>query len=151
MSPAVTRRIDQTVANPYPALVMNPRRVQSRSTWPIALLAVLALLVQALIPAAAMAYEARNGQSLVICTAQGAKTVTVDGKKQAPKGFGGYACYQCVAASLATVDTPAAQVSLPVLYAARIQIAPPLARRGHAPARAPPRPPSQGPPSFLNA
>jgi hypothetical protein len=81
---------------------MSPRRGQSRSTWPIALLAMLALLVQALIPAAAMAHDARAASpAIVICTADGAKTVQVAGEKQAPKGFDGYACYQCVAASLA--------------------------------------------------
>jgi len=131
---------------------MNPRRGQSRTTWPIALLAMLALLVQALIPAAAMAYEPGRGQAMVICTADGAKTVTVDGQDPAPKkGFAGLPCSQCVAASLATTQTPDSLVSGPVLYAARAEIAPPMARRGMAPARAPPRPPGQGPPSSLNA
>lgn len=131
---------------------MSPRRGQSRSTWPIALLAMLALLVQALIPAAAMAHDARGANpAIVICTVEGAKTVQVGGDKPAPKGFGGYACYQCVAASLAAAIPPDALVSAPVLYAARVEVAPPLARRGLAPARAPPRPPSQGPPRRLNA
>ena len=130
---------------------MSPRRGQSGTTWPIALLAMLALLVQSLIPAAAMAYEAGTGQSIVICTVDGAKTITVDGQDQTPKkGFAGLPCYQCVAASLATTDTPDNLVSLPVLYAARVEIAPPMARRGMAPARAPPRPPGQGPPHHLN-
>ena len=53
---------------------MSPRRAQSRTTWPIALLAMLALLVQALMPAAAMAQDAA-GQSVVICTTQGASTM----------------------------------------------------------------------------
>ncbi len=112
---------------------------------------MLAVLVQALIPAAAMAYEARGGQSVVICTAQGAQTVTLDDAKPAPKGFAGLPCAQCVAASLATTITPDTQVSRPVLYAARVEIAPPLARRGLALARAPPRPPGQGPPHHQNA
>jgi hypothetical protein len=130
---------------------MSPRRGQSKTTWPIALLAMLALLVQALIPAAAMAYEAGTGQSIVICTVDGAKTVTVDGQRQTPKkGFAGLPCYQCVAASLAVTDTPETLVSAPVLYAARVEAAPPMARRGMAPARAPPRPPGQGPPHHLN-
>jgi hypothetical protein len=130
---------------------MSPRRGQSGTTWPIALLAMLALLVQSLIPAAAMAHEAGTGQSFVICTVDGAKTVTIDGQAPAPKkGFAGLPCYQCVAASLAVTDTPDSLVSLPVLYAARVEIAPPMARRGMAPARAPPRPPGQGPPHHLN-
>ncbi|WP_426030532.1 DUF2946 family protein [Caulobacter sp. DWP3-1-3b2] len=130
---------------------MSPRRGQSRSTWPIALLAMLALLVQALVPAAVMAYEARSGQSVVICTAQGARTVILDDTKPAHKGFAGLPCAQCVVASLATTITPNAQISLPVRYAARVEIAPPLARRGLAPVRAPPRPPGQGPPHLQNA
>ena len=131
---------------------MNPRRGQSRSTWPIALLAMLALFVQALIPAAAMAHEAGTGQSIVICTIEGARTVSLDDQQQPkPKGFAGLPCYQCVAASLATTDTQGALLSQPVLYVARVETAPPMARRGMAPARAPPRPPGQGPPRFLNA
>jgi hypothetical protein len=130
---------------------MNSRRGQSRTTWPIALLAMLALLVQALIPAAAMAYEAGTGQSIVICTVDGARTVTVDGQQPTPrKGFAGLPCAQCVAASLAVTDTPETPVSAPVLYAERVETAPPMARRGMAPARAPPRPPGQGPPHHLN-
>jgi hypothetical protein len=113
---------------------------------------MLALLVQALIPASAMAHDARTGsQAIVICTVEGARTVQVGGEKQTPKSFGGYACYQCVAASLAVTTPPDALVSAPVLYAARVEAVPPLARRGLAPARAPPKPPSQGPPLRLNA
>lgn len=130
---------------------MSPRRGQSGTPWPIALLAMLALLVQALIPAAAMAHEAGTGQAIVICTADGARTVAVGGQAQpARKGFAGLPCYQCVAASLAVTDATGAQVSAPVLYAARVETAPPMARRGMAPARAPPRPPGQGPPHHLN-
>ncbi|MBO9707083.1 MAG: DUF2946 family protein [Caulobacter sp.] len=127
---------------------MSPRRGQSRSTWPIALLAMLALLVQSLIPAAAMARDGvQGGQSIVICTAEGAKTVSVGGEKEKPKGFGGYACYQCVVAALATTTPPDVTIA-PALYAVRLEPAPRAALRGPAMARAPPRPPSQGPPDF---
>lgn len=131
---------------------MTSQRRPSRTTWPIALLAMLALCVQALIPAAAMAYEATSGQTMVICTVEGAKTVTVDDQQQPkPEGFAGLPCYQCVAASLAVTDTPDLLLSQPALYVARVETTPPLARRGMAPARAPPRPPGQGPPSFPKA
>jgi hypothetical protein len=132
---------------------MSPRRVQTRSTWPIALLAMLALLVQALMPAAAMAHDAA-GQSVLICTADGAKAVEVAGDvigKKAPpspsnKGFGGLACAQCVAVALATTTPPDIAVA-PVLYSARVEAAPRAALTGVALARAPPRPPGQGPPT----
>jgi hypothetical protein len=130
---------------------MSPRRAQSRTTWPIALLAMLALLVQALMPAAAMAHDAA-GQSVVICTTDGAKTVEVGalgdviGKPKPMKGFAGLACAQCVAVSLATTTPPEIGVA-PVLYSARIAPAPRAALTGVALARAPPRPPGQGPPT----
>ena len=127
---------------------MSPRRAQTRTTWPIALLAMLALLVQALIPAAAMAHDAA-GQSVMICTADGAKVEQVSGDvigKKDPKGFAGLPCAQCVAVSLAVTTPPDVTVA-PVLYAVRITPAPRAALTGVALARAPPRPPSQGPPT----
>jgi len=127
---------------------MSPRRARTRSTWPIALLAMLALLAQALMPAAAMAHDAA-GQSVVICTADGAKSVQLAGDvigKTDPKGFAGLACAQCVAVSLATTTPPDIAVA-PVLYAARIEATPRAALTGVALARAPPRPPGQGPPT----
>lgn len=132
---------------------MSPRRAQTRMTWPIALLAMLALFVQALTPAAAMAHDAA-GQSVVICTADGAKSVQLAGdvigkKDSAPnskKGFAGLACAQCVAVSLATTTPPDIAVA-PVLYVARLEAAPRAALTGVALARAPPRPPGQGPPT----
>jgi hypothetical protein len=127
---------------------MSPRRAQTRSTWPIALLAMLAVFVQALMPAAAMAHDAA-GQSVLICTADGAKSVEVAGDvigKKDPKGFGGLPCAQCVAVALATTTPPDIAVA-PVLYGARVEPAPHAALTGVALARAPPRPPGQGPPS----
>ena len=127
---------------------MSPRRARTRSTWPIALLAMLAVFVQALTPAAAMAHDAA-GQSVLICTADGAKNVEVAGDvigKKDPKGFGGLPCAQCVAVALATTIPPDIAVA-PVLYSARIQAAPRAALTGVALARAPPRPPGQGPPT----
>lgn len=127
---------------------MTPRRAQTRTTWPIALLAMLALLVQALMPAAAMAHDAA-GQSVMICTADGAKVAQVAGDvigKKDPKGFAGLPCAQCLAVALATTTPPDIAVA-PVLYAARIAAPPHAALTGVALARAPPRPPGQGPPA----
>jgi hypothetical protein len=115
-----------------------------------ALLAVLALLVQALIPAAAMARpDAAAGA--VICTATGTVTIGSDGKLQAPqqaphKGFGGMPCQDCLAVAMAAVVTPELAVH-PVAYAAeRVEHAP-VTSLLEPRARAPPRPPGQGPPT----
>jgi hypothetical protein len=111
-----------------------------------ALLAVLALLVQALIPAAAMARPDPSG-GMVICTAAGALTIGSDGKPQAPhKGFGGMPCQDCLAVAMAAVATPELAVQ-PVAYAAeRVEHAP-VTSLLEPRARAPPRPPGQGPPT----
>ena len=121
-----------------------------------ALAAVLAVLVQVLTPAAAMAHDLReSGSAIVICSAEGSKVVILDADgsvRTAPaKGFMGLKCSDCVGPTLAvTVDAPVPTV-MPVQYAEFVEI--PVARvlgvRGHA--RAPPRPPSQGPPQNLNA
>lgn len=121
-----------------------------------ALAAMLAVFVQALTPAAAMAHDLReSGSAIVICSAEGSKVVILekDGTvRTAPaKGFMGLKCSNCVGPTLAvTVDVPVPVVA-PVQYAEFVET--PVTRvlgvRGHA--RAPPRPPSQGPPQNLNA
>lgn len=121
-----------------------------------ALAAMLAVFVQVLTPAAAMAHDLReSGSAIVICSAEGAKVVILaqDGSiRTAPaKGFMGLKCSDCVGPTLAvTLDTPVPAVA-PAEYAAFVET--PVQRvlgvRGHA--RAPPRPPSQGPPQILNA
>lgn len=121
-----------------------------------ALAAMLAVFVQALTPAAAMAHDLReSGSVMVICSAEGSKVVILekDGTvSTAPaKGFMGLKCSNCVGPTLAvTVDAPVPAVA-PVQYADYVET--PVQRvlgvRGHA--RAPPRPPSQGPPANLNA
>lgn len=121
-----------------------------------ALAAVLAVLVQVLTPAAAMAHDLReSGSAMVICTADGSKVVVIneDGSiSTAPaKSFMGLKCTNCVGPTLAaTVDAPVPTIA-PVHYAEYLET--PVERvlgvRGHA--RAPPRPPSQGPPANLNA
>lgn len=134
---------------------MRARLGQSRALL-AALAAMLAVFVQALTPAAAMAHDLReSGSAIVICTAEGSKVVILgeDGSvRTAPaKGFMGLKCSDCVGATLAaTLDAPAVAIA-PVQYAEFVET--PVERvlgvRGHA--RAPPRPPSQGPPANLNA
>jgi hypothetical protein len=116
-----------------------------------ALLAVLALLVQALIPAAAMARPDASG-GMVICTATGTLTIGSDGKPEAPhskaphKGFGGMPCQDCLAVAMAAVVTPDLAVQ-PVAYAAERVVHAPVTPLLEPRARAPPRPPGQGPPT----
>jgi len=131
---------------------MTARRARSGHTLLVALLAALAVLAQTLVPAVAMARSTSAGEAIIICTAEGAKLIRVGGEEPAPtKIFGGFKCGQCVAASLAAITPDPAATIAPVRYAVRLEVAivRTLGVRGHA--RAPPRPPGQGPPSFLNA
>ena len=131
---------------------MHARRAISGPRLLVALLAAIAVLAQTLVPAIAMARSTTRGEAIVICTIEGAKLVRVGGDKPVPDTmFGGFKCGQCVAASLAAVTPDPAATVVPVRYAARIEVAVVrvLGVRGHA--RAPPRPPGQGPPVLLNA
>lgn len=121
-----------------------------------ALAAMVAVFVQALTPAAAMAYDLReSGSAIVICTAEGSKVVILndDGSvSTAPaKGFMGLKCSNCVGPTLAVALDAPLPTFVPVRYSEFVET--PVQRvigvRGHA--RAPPRPPGQGPPYFLNA
>jgi hypothetical protein len=120
-----------------------------RAHTPVAaLLGVLALLVQALLPAAAMAAQSQgHGETVVICTQMGAQTIKLglDGKPQ-KGGFAGLPCQDCLTASTAALPAPA-PVALPVAYVvAQVEHAAPH-RAAPQLARAPPRPPGQGPPT----
>lgn len=109
----------------------------------MAALAMLALVVQLLIPAAAMA----QGQpmSMTVCTGKGVTTITVDADGNPVKHFGGLACQDCLASSLATLAAePPVFVSAPHVIAAEIGVV--SATTIEPRAQAPPRPPSQGPP-----
>jgi hypothetical protein len=121
-----------------------------------ALAAMLAVFVQVLTPAAAMAHDLReSGSAMVICTADGSKVVIIaeDGSVRTvpAKGFMGLKCSDCVGPTLAVTLGVSAPAIAPVQYAEFVET--PVQRvlgvRGHA--RAPPRPPSQGPPQDLNA
>ena len=111
------------------------------------LLAVLALLIQALLPAAAMAAQDR-GQTMVICTVDGMRTIAVDDQGQPAKGgFAGMPCADCLAATTAAILAPEVSVT-PASYA--VSLAPHAAERRQDPprARGPPRPYGQGPPTL---
>jgi hypothetical protein len=112
--------------------------------------ALFALLVQAILPAAAMAAESVGGRTIEICTSQGAQKVVIgaDGKAQ-KKGFAGLPCQDCLGATLAVVVTPelaVAQIAYAAAEAPYVAEIAPVAPR----ARGPPRPFGQGPPD-LNA
>ena len=115
-----------------------------RGGW-TAIVAVAALLVQVLAPAAATAAQAR-GDVQVICTASGVATAAAKGGQPAPhKGFAGLPCQDCLAVAHAAVAPPTLDAA-PVIHVAVAVMRPPAARRFQPPARAPPRPPGQGPP-----
>jgi hypothetical protein len=111
-----------------------------------ALLAVFALLVQALIPSAAMATQANDGG--VICTATGTHAPGgLTRPSDAGKTFGGMPCQDCLAAAMAMVVASPVIAAQPVAYeVARIEHASTTALPAPR-ARAPPRPPGQGPPT----
>jgi hypothetical protein len=110
----------------------------------IALFVMFALMVQALIPTMAMAGQS-DGR-ITLCTAGGTETLSTHGRSGAPAPDHGAPCHDCLAAALvATTPSPVLAIQ-PVAYA--------VARVEHVTtaglisprARAPPRPPGQGPP-----
>ncbi|MBB3893114.1 hypothetical protein GGQ61_003852 [Phenylobacterium haematophilum] len=108
----------------------------------------MALLAQALLPGAAMAAESLSTVRVELCTETGAKTVVIGADGQERKsGFAGLPCHDCLAASMAVVVTPELAVA-PVAYAAVVVRHAAPARPLQPRARAPPRPPGQGPPSL---
>jgi hypothetical protein len=106
---------------------------------------VFALLVQALIPAAAMARPEPAGGE-IICTASGTQTLAPHGQPAPQKGFGGMPCQDCLAAAMAAVVTPQLAIR-PVAYVAEHVEHAPVLNLLAPRARAPPRPPGQGPPT----
>lgn len=123
------------------------RKNQDWRTTGAVIAALVALLVQALLPAAAMAAESLGAQAIEICSDEGATTVVLksDGTVR-EKGFAGLPCHDCLGATLAFVALPDLAV-VPVAY--------PVAEVRHVAAttpvdvhaRGPPRPPGQGPPT----
>ncbi|HLZ82549.1 MAG TPA: DUF2946 family protein [Caulobacteraceae bacterium] len=113
----------------------------------VALFVMFALMVQALIPTSAMA--ASGDGHVTICTAEGTQTFAPDGKPDSPAHHHGSACADCLAAALVTATPPPALDIQPVAYTvSRVEHATPTDRIVPR-ARAPPRPPGQGPPISL--
>ncbi len=110
-----------------------------------ALVAALILLLQGLIPGAAIAHRA--GDELQICTSAGVRLIAVPGEAgHRDHGFGGLACEQCVMASFAAITPTAYPLTLRWVEAAPTIF---VTTRAFPPrARAPPRPPSTAPPAF---
>jgi hypothetical protein len=115
------------------------------------LVAVFALLIQALTPAAAMAARPDGVSGIVICTGDGTATLTADGHlvKSPPsksKGFAGMPCQDCLALAMAAIVTPELAVRSVAYTVAVVEHAP--VRQLFPPrARGPPRPLGQGPPT----
>jgi len=108
----------------------------------IALVAVFCLLVQALVPAFAAAAPASAGEML-ICTDMGLQTAP-DGGTGAPAQK--HSCKHCLCPAPAA-DPPAVFSVRRIAYAVAATPAVPKTWRLLPPARGPPRPPGQGPPT----
>jgi hypothetical protein len=111
-----------------------------------ALVTAFALMVQALFPATVMAKPDPSG-GVTICTATGTQVVDASGQPAAPnRGHDGALCQHCLAAAMSCAVTPELAVQPVTCIAARVEHAPVIASLQPR-ARAPPRPPGQGPPS----
>ncbi len=117
------------------------RRPRHSDAWSLtAILAAMAIMVQALMPAVAVAQAGRDGDVLMqICSGAPLKSETAP----LQKGFAGFHCADCAAASLATV-TPVATL-LPVRIAASVVISTGLRRAAVLAPRGPPRQREQSP------
>jgi hypothetical protein len=111
------------------------------------LAAALVLLLQSLLPAAALAAQGQpsRGETIVVCTQMGLQTIVVGEEDAETPAFAGLPCPDCLTAASAAIVTPSVQVEPAAYAAARVEHAP-TAERRMAFARAPPRPPGQGPP-----
>jgi hypothetical protein len=116
---------------------------------------VMALLTQVFFPPQVMAMPSDHGVRMVLCTPgiDGAPIVDKASEvvlKSTPhkNALQGLKCANCVLASVTAIQTPE-PTALPVVYAStRIDFVPNV-RTGPIKARAPPRPYSCGPPSFI--
>ena len=90
-----------------------------------------------------------RGETIVLCTPQGAVAVSLDHAGQPAEPAPAASCQHCMAAHVAAPPIPGVQ-SVTVRYAART-VPPASMEQGRPVARAPPRPPSQGPPVLIQA
>ena len=122
---------------------MGPPTKQARAERRamIALVAVFVLLVQALVPAFAVAGPMPDGANR-ICTTMGVQQAPDDSTPPAAD----HACKHCVCPAPANLPPVAADVAR-VAYAVAEAPATAANRTLPPPARGPPRPPGQGPPT----
>lgn len=125
-----------------------PRRYTLAGAWP-ALVMAFALLIQGLVPGAAMAHEMSQSRTVVLCTEGGEKTVTVP-NDASHKGFAGFKCADCVMASIASVLPPAPVVA-PIRYVQIIRAEHSRPALNIAARRVRLLPPSQGPPTAFDS
>jgi hypothetical protein len=128
------------------AAAAHPRRRPRAKVAPV-LIGLLALWIQALVPAAALAASGgRPERTMVICTAMGAQTITLTSDEgETRQGFAGLPCQDCLGLTIAATTPPLltlARAHFPAELAPETTTTEPGLRR----ARAPPRPHSQGPP-----
>lgn len=109
----------------------------------IALVAMFALLLQALWPAAAMAAPTL-GAGAQICDGLGLKAAPADAPVDQPAHEAG--CQHCICPMATSLPPLVGSASAPVRFAAEAP-AQTLRFAPVPPARAPPRPPGQGPPT----
>jgi hypothetical protein len=130
-------------------MARDRHRGAKRGVPPLAaLMAILALLTQALLPAAAMAAQAHGATQIEICTSQGATTVVVGADGKSHKAFMGLPCQDCLSVVAAATITPELAVE-PIAYVVTRVRHSQAAELGVRLSRAPPRPPGQGPPSRI--
>lgn len=130
-------------------MAKDRHRGAKRGTPPLAaLMAVIALLTQALLPAAAMAAQAHGATRIEICTSQGATTAIIGADGKAHKAFMGLPCQDCLSVVAAATITPELAVQ-PIAYVMTRVRHGQAAELGVRLSRAPPRPPGQGPPSDI--
>jgi hypothetical protein len=108
----------------------------------VALLTVFALLVQALIPSLALAASPARGDML-ICTERGLEGAPAGAIPDQPSAD--HVCQHCICPGIASTPTPHATVQT-VSYIVRETPVAATPRGVRPQARAPPRPPGQGPP-----
>lgn len=112
------------------------------------LLAITALLVQALLPAAALAASTRNSGDveITLCTGRGLEMVKLGGDAKPAKGFAGLPCQDCLGAATAAVTAQPPLAQAPVRYSAPVARTSPATPPPTPMARGPPRPFGQAPP-----
>jgi hypothetical protein len=132
----------------YDDATMRPASTKRRKRSPsglAALIGMLALLAQALLPAAALAATAAGAQQVDLCTTDGRQVVAVDRDGAPIAPFAGLPCLDCVGALTAALAAPE-PANAPVAYAAEARFLVPAPQRTRPAIRAPPRPPSRAPP-----